>query len=243
MGPEMRKPPRPGAAEEGKEDRMETIDAYCERLGPGFWAEPLNAVTNAAFLIGALSAWAIARRAGRDGDWAVIALVAIEAAIGVGSFLFHTFATRWAGAADVFPIMVFILVYVHLATVRFFALPAWSGLIAAAAFLPAAAGLGWTVRMIAGPLNGSAGYVAVMLAILAYGGALLWTGRGAAGRALVIGAGMLGVSIFFRTIDDQDGAVCAMAPIGTHFMWHVINGAMLAWMIVAMIRHGRPARG
>lgn len=27
----------------------EFIDIYCERLGPGLWAEPLNALTNAAF--------------------------------------------------------------------------------------------------------------------------------------------------------------------------------------------------
>ena len=32
------------------------IDAYCERLGPGFWAEPLNAWTNLAFLLAALLA-------------------------------------------------------------------------------------------------------------------------------------------------------------------------------------------
>ena len=37
-------------------DLMRSIDNYCERLDPGFWAEPLNAVTNAAFVIGAMIA-------------------------------------------------------------------------------------------------------------------------------------------------------------------------------------------
>ena len=27
------------------------IDIYCERLGPGFWAEPVNALSNGAFLV------------------------------------------------------------------------------------------------------------------------------------------------------------------------------------------------
>ena len=27
------------------------VDLYCERLGPSFWAEPVNAFSNAAFLI------------------------------------------------------------------------------------------------------------------------------------------------------------------------------------------------
>jgi len=31
------------------------MDAYCERLGPGLFAEPLNALTNVSFL---LAAWA-----------------------------------------------------------------------------------------------------------------------------------------------------------------------------------------
>ena len=29
------------------------MDAYCERTGPGLLAEPLNAITNASFLIAA----------------------------------------------------------------------------------------------------------------------------------------------------------------------------------------------
>jgi hypothetical protein len=33
---------------------FDPIDAYCERLGPGLWAEPLNAVTNLAFIVAAV---------------------------------------------------------------------------------------------------------------------------------------------------------------------------------------------
>ena len=35
------------------------IDGYCERTGPEFWAEPVNAATNAAFLVAALVALAL----------------------------------------------------------------------------------------------------------------------------------------------------------------------------------------
>jgi len=44
-------------------DWFAPIDAYCERLGPGLLAEPLNALSNAAFFIAAL--WAA--RAGDRG--------------------------------------------------------------------------------------------------------------------------------------------------------------------------------
>jgi len=36
------------------------IDLYCERLGPGIWAEPINALTNLAFLVAAFAAWRLA---------------------------------------------------------------------------------------------------------------------------------------------------------------------------------------
>lgn len=38
------------------------IDIYCERTAQGFWNEPLNALTNAAFLIAAYCAYRLARR-------------------------------------------------------------------------------------------------------------------------------------------------------------------------------------
>lgn len=224
-------------------DLMRTIDNYCERLDPGFWAEPLNAVSNLAFLIGALIAWRIARAEGRDDDWAVRALVAIVAAIGVGSFLFHTFATAWASTADVIPIMLFILLYMHLSTVRYLALPVWAGIGAAALFFPSSMAIGWTIQTALGPLNGSAGYVSVLVVILGYGAALIWSDRKGAGRGLLIGGALLFASIVMRTLDDEDGAVCAAVPMGTHFVWHLLNGAMLGWMIVVLIRHGRPAHG
>ena len=33
------------------------VDHYCERIGAGLWSEPLNAVSNGAFLIAAAAAF------------------------------------------------------------------------------------------------------------------------------------------------------------------------------------------
>ncbi|MCC5950335.1 MAG: hypothetical protein JJT89_17925, partial [Nitriliruptoraceae bacterium] len=63
----------------------EQVIAYCERGDFGFWAEPVNAVTNAAFLIAAAVMWPRAR-----GVPMAQALVVVLAVIGVGSFLWHT---------------------------------------------------------------------------------------------------------------------------------------------------------
>jgi hypothetical protein len=94
------------------------IDLYCERLTPSFWAEPVNAVSNLAFLLAAIAAFDLWRRAGK-GDRAILALIAVIAAVGFGSFAFHTLATRGAMWLDVIPIGLFIYGYFLLAMRRF----------------------------------------------------------------------------------------------------------------------------
>jgi hypothetical protein len=72
---------------------------YCERgLLPGLWAEPINALTNAAYLVAAAVLW---RRLGKVHIDArrrrvIGLLVGLIALVGIGSFAFHTLATRLA---------------------------------------------------------------------------------------------------------------------------------------------------
>ena len=39
---------------------LPVIDIYCERTGPGLLAEPVNAITNLAFLLAAAACWRLA---------------------------------------------------------------------------------------------------------------------------------------------------------------------------------------
>jgi Ceramidase len=213
-------------------DWFRAVNSYCERTDAGYWSEPVNALTNLAFVLAAAAVWPMARRAG-DGAAAVLCL--ILAAIGVGSFLFHTHAKLWAMMADVVPIQVFILVYIAVATVRFFALPWWSGLLAAAAFVPVSAGGARLIAAAFGPLNGSASYMPVPLLILAYAG-LLARRAPATARGLAAGALLLAASLFLRTVDE---AVCPAFPLGTHFLWHLLNAVLLGWMIAVLVRFPR----
>jgi len=209
-------------------DWLRAVNSYCERGGPGYWAEPVNALSNAAFLVAAWLAW---RLASRTGDRAGQGLALVLGAIGVGSWLFHTHGQVWAMLADVVPIQVFILAYLAVATVRFFGAPWWGGAAAALAFVPASLAVARGIEAVAGPLNGSASYLPVPLLIALY--ALLLRRRAPeAARGLVVGAGMLAVSLFFRTVD---AAVCPAFPLGTHFLWHLINAAMLWWMIRVLV--------
>jgi hypothetical protein len=206
---------------------QDAVDGYCERLTSGYWAEPVNAVTNMAFLVAAAFLWR--RTAGQP---LARAMTLVLAAIGVGSFLFHTHATRATGLMDVIPIVVFILLYLFAASRDFLGLMSWQAGLATAAFLPYAAATVPLWSMIPG-LGSSAGYAPVPVLILIYAW-LLRRRAPATARGLAAGAGLLGLSLLFRTLDAP---LCAVWPLGTHFLWHLLNALMLGWMINVYVAH------
>lgn len=206
-------------------DWFRQVNSYCERLDASYWAEPLNALTNLAFPLAAALVWPRVR-----GDRPARLLTGVLAVIGVGSWLFHTHARVWALYADVIPIQAFILIYVYFATTRFFAAPWWAGAGVVAAFLLVAPLVARAIAGTVGPLNGSVGYLPVPILIAAYALALARRAPRTA-RGLAIGAGILVVSLVFRTLDE---AICPVLPIGTHFLWHLLNAVMLGWMILTL---------
>jgi hypothetical protein len=108
---------------------MESLDHYCERTDPSFWAEPLNAITNLGFIVAAFILWRDARSLNRL-DAGVRVLLALVFSIGVGSFLFHTFANTATLWLDILPIMAFLFAYLWLSVRRVLT---WSPVAAAAA--------------------------------------------------------------------------------------------------------------
>ncbi|MBK1668995.1 hypothetical protein CKO28_13235 [Rhodovibrio sodomensis] len=212
-------------------------------MGPQFWAEPVNAVTNAAFLIAAVWVFAVLRRDDRL-EAGTGLLLGLLTAIGVGSFLFHTIATRWAALADVLPIMLFILAYLGLTMRRGFGLNWWWAGGITLAFLPASMAFETGVERVLGDaLGGSSGYLPALAALLVAGGWLLARGV-TAGWWLLGAAGVFVASITLRTLD---GPLCQATPFGTHFMWHVLNAVVLGLLIWALARMpgapGKSARG
>lgn len=203
------------------------LDLYCERTGAGLWAEPLNAASNAAFLIAALVMWRRTR-----GLPLATALAAILALIGIGSGLFHTFATAWASLADVVPIGVFILTYLFAANLQFWRWPLWAALLGALAFLPYAWAMTPLFRAL--PFFGISAFYWPVPLLIAGTALALRRRHPVTARGLGLGAGLLTLSLVFRSLDMP---LCAAWPAGTHFLWHLLNAAMLAWMIEVYARH------
>ena len=202
------------------------IDLYCERIGAGLLAEPINALTNAAFFIAAWAAWSLARRSHRlsTGIWVLFAL---SIAIGTGSALFHTFASGWARVLDEVPILLFQLCYLWLYARRIMRLRTGFAAAAIAAYMVVA----YFGRQFPDLLNGSLVYAPALILLLGLG--LYHFLRHKAGRVLLLAtAGIFLVALAFRSIDE---AACPHIPIGTHFLWHVLIGVALYWSMRALI--------
>jgi hypothetical protein len=204
------------------------IDLYCERLGTGPLAEPLNAITNGAFLVAAWRLERLARRGGA-GDRGVLALATLALAIGIGSGLFHTIATGWALAADVIPILLFQLLFLLLYLRRRAGLAPLPAAGLCLAFLLACL----AVRGLPPLLNGSLVY-APTLAVLAL---LAWHQRRSQESWLLVGTtGLFSLSLLLRSLDN---ALCPLWPIGTHLFWHLLNAAVLVLSGRALVAAGR----
>jgi hypothetical protein len=197
---------------------MEPLDLYCERVEPGPLGEPLNALSNAGFFIAAWALWRGARRRGAPGPvaWLLIGLVA---AIGAGSTLFHVYADTRTHVLDTTPILLFQLCFLWCYCRRAMRLGAAASAFAVAAFLV----VGLYARRFPDALNGSLAYAPALLVLLALGAR--HAVRAAPRRwDLAIAAGLLLVSLAFRTVDT---ALCDALPLGTHFLWHLFNAAVV----------------
>lgn len=206
---------------------FDAIDLYCERTGPQLWAEPVNALTNLAFV---LAAWLLLREMGRRAPGDLRALGWLVGLVGVGSMVFHTVGQVWASALDIGFIALFVLLYLQRALVR---LHGWQEFVASAAvvgMLVMSAGIAFAGR--APVLNGSEIYLGPWLALLALA---LSCRQLAAGRWLRWAAALFAVSITLRSVDPL---VCTAFPLGTHFGWHLCN-ALVLWCCVHALLLGQ----
>lgn len=198
----------------------DAIDLYCERTSATFWAEPINALSNLSFVAAALAILLLCRRHAIRPGWQGLFLIANLAMIGVGSFLFHTFANRLTLVLDLLPIFIYQLAFLafYLSSVAAYSRRTVIGLLAV--FLVV------NLQLAALPrewLNGS----------LIYGGALLFMAglailhRLQAAREpsiLVIATAIFLISLTCRSLDTW---LCDRLPLGTHYLWHLLNGIVL----------------
>ncbi|WP_150524445.1 ceramidase domain-containing protein [Roseibium sediminis] len=205
----------------------EQVFLYCERTSPDFWAEPFNAWSNLAFFISATAVADLWRKRTPD-DLVALFFILLVVMQGVGSFLFHTYATRWAGLADVLPIAIFILTYLMIGLRRYLEL----GWLACAAALFLFIGVvPMTSRLLAPMMGNAAIYMPELVTIFVVGSVYFKRNRELA--VLIFAAGCtFATSLTFRILDPL---MCEAVPSGTHFLWHIFNGITVYLLLRVLI--------
>jgi hypothetical protein len=194
------------------------LDLYCERTGPGFWAEPVNAFTNIGFLFAAFFSWHLALR-DQVQDSGIAAITIMIVAIGIGSFLFHsmpTAVTRWL---DIVPTFVFQLLYLGIYSRRVINLSMPGSVTFLLVFL--------AVAVVASPftemINGSLIYAPALLVIFVLS-AYHYQSRKLQRHLLLAAASVFLLSVVLRSFDIR---ICTRFEPGTHFLWHVLNALVI----------------
>lgn len=235
----------------------EHVFLYCERgTSTALSAEPINAVSNVAFILAALMGLQLLEWRPREQQTSDhFLLIGLVALIGIGSFAFHLLATQESELLDVIPIAVFTLVYLGFALNRFLGVPpGWMVLLV----------IGFTILMgatsqlrcwdggvgIPGPeaqgaktcLNGSVFYLPALGALIVVG-LLLEERRHRAAPYVLWAAAIFAISLTLRSLDL---ALCGKfliedQKVGTHAAWHVLNALALFLLLRASLEAGAAA--
>jgi hypothetical protein len=199
---------------------LDHIDLYCERTDASLLAEPLNAISNLSFIIAAALLWK-QYKAQPNKSPDVTLLVALVASVGIGSLSFHTFANHLTLLSDVIPITMFIFSYLWVAMRRMIGLSRTSIVSWLVAFFLLSSALDAVPSDY--NFNNSISYFPSLLAIATFWYLMKNTSHESAKyyRYAFI---CFAFSLFFRSIDLS---ICGDFTLGTHFLWHILNGIVL----------------
>ena len=234
----------------------EHVFLYCERgSNPELVAEPINALSNAAFLLAGLVGLQLALwrpREDRSADHILLPVLVLF--IGLGSLAFHLYADQGTELADVVPIAVFMLVYLAFALNRLLLVPVGATVLLVIGFT-AIMGLASQVQCSEGAigflgdapgakpcLNGSVFYLPALAAMVVIG--LLLRERGHKAAPWVLwAAAIFTVSVTLRSLDMAlcNEVVIDGRKVGTHFAWHVLNALALFLLLKASLTVGPAA--
>jgi len=202
------------------------IDLYCERTTEGLFAEPLNLVTNLGFILAAYFLFKIAARHNKLAP-SIKILILLTIAIGQGSALFHMFANRFTQILDVIPIFLFQIIFLVVYLRHVVGQSSRNEILLCSFFIL----MSILSTQFSQTLNNSLSYAPSLLSLLGIGVYQISTKKKFANHIL-IAAFLFFIALIFRTLDPL---LCNYFPIGTHFMWHILNSIVIYLIMKVLI--------
>ena len=205
---------------------------YCEQAIALTSFEPLNAWSNLGFIGAAIAGHRYAHHDRLAAPAVRALLVGLAVAIGLGSFAWHATHQTWAELADVLPILGFVLVFLFHGTCGLlgYSRGMAGGICCAMLFAIIVCGARWPHAM-----NGSLAYLPVLLGL---GSLAYLMPHAVLRRELATATALFALSLIFRSVDRE---VCRWLPLGTHWLWHVLNSCVI-FLVIKMVVDARIAR-
>lgn len=209
-------------------DTIHDIGHYCGRFSDSFWGEPQNSLSNIAFIVAAgfgLAVWKSNER--RDGFQ--LALIALAALIGVGSFVFHSMPNTFTLQLDLIPIQLFgLAAFFYLARFEF-GLSVWAALMTIILFFLLRQS--WLLIAPAGALGGGITHIPTLVLVLGSGVWLYLHGR-RPGRYLLAASSFYVAALAVRSVDLP---LCSIFPFGFHWLWHCLTASVAGAVLLGLI--------
>jgi len=202
-------------------------DIYCERTDFSLLSEPVNLISNISFFIAFYFLYKLYKNSPNQG-LQTKTLVYLVLAIGIGSTLYHSFATTWAGLLDMIPIYAFFALFIYIFARQGLDLSIIHTLLLYVFLIL----LFYLAPIIFSDLN--SGFVMYMPLIIFFWCLTFYLlfieHKNAPGFVLFL---LVAVPSFYLRSIDMD--VCSSFSLaghtfGTHVFWHLLNGLLLYLM-------------
>jgi hypothetical protein len=212
-------------------DLFAPLDLYCERTEAHLLSEPLNLISNLAFIIaGALILRKLGRPASSQRDSVARLLGWQIITVGLGSALFHSFATGWAQLCDIIPIGILILTYLWLFCRKLVDLTRLQSFLGLIVFLLVSVVMAWLSDPI--KANGGQFYFGTWLTLTCLCTYVAGRQNLLQFKPMFMASVLFSFSILLRTIDLK---FCEEWPFGTHLFWHLTNATVLYLVVNVLI--------
>jgi len=199
---------------------------YCERTSLEAFAEPVNAISNIAFILCGII---IFFRKGMK----LNPLPYLVIFIGLSSFLFHYIPSNFFSTLDVFSILLFVIIYNIMLTKNILNYSFLYSFLSSLILILISFLIGILLHKTV--IGSSSFYVGLVLYMVYI---FFFLKKVSNVRYFFIATFLFIISLVFRTIDIY---ICNYIFFGTHFIWHILNSLVIYYLIMYMILTNRPS--
>lgn len=202
------------------------IPVYCEHSNLEFLAEPLNAISNIAFIFAGIGIYRLLIKSGiqKVEYKAILILIFL---IGIGSFLWHATRNLYTMLLDVVPVALSftLIIYVLLSKLignKLIALLIAALLLPARFFISSFA----STDIISSLIRNAIIFATILVLVV-------WSFK-KYGRVALEGLSVLAIYLLAISMRVMDLQICPTFNMGTHFLWHILN-AVAVYLAVKFI--------